>query len=102
MAWVDWLIQTTLGHIVGLFVTAGVAGMAAYLKGKGSSWAASLLYGLLGALLVIGIVAGLACISSLSYFSERQKPHVTSDNVETKIREWVYTFGGSATKCSGS
>ncbi len=70
--------------------------MLAYLKER----ATSVRWGLTGFLLVIGIWAGFHCISYFSYASDRVKPLVTEDNVETNIRNWAYAFGASVTPVS--
>jgi hypothetical protein len=99
---VDWFLKTTLGKILGILLTFGVGFVAAFFKGRGASWVLPLLYGLGGVLIVIGIIAGLACISYFSFASQKVRPLITSENIETKIREWAYAFGASVTKASES
>lgn len=76
--------------------------MVVYFKGKGAPWVTPLMYGLGASALVFAMLVGLVSLSSLSYFSRRVKPQVTSDNVETKIKDWLYTFGASINKLSTS
>jgi hypothetical protein len=94
---IHWLAETIAGNVIGLILAIVVAAMLAYLKDRGRAVA----YGLVGFLLVIGIWAGFHAISYLSYASQRVKPVVTEDNVESKIREWAYAFGATVTKVSG-
>ncbi len=102
MRWVDWVIQTTAGHFVGIGLSLGVGLTVAYFRGQAASWVGPLLYGLGAAGLVLVVIAALAAISSFSHLSRRVQPQVTTENVEDKIRDWLYTFGASVDKLAAS
>lgn len=89
MDWAEWLLKPTLGWVIGALLTFI---LMAVLKKKGSPWFAPILWGLIGAVLVLLCMAATRLLSIPG--SLRVQPAlITPDSVETDIRRWLDEFG---------
>jgi hypothetical protein len=84
----EWLWQGLVTELVGLVAAAVGAVVVAYLKARGSRWAAPIMYGLGGFAL---IAVSLFAFAGVRTFS-KQELQMTPNTVEMNIRTWLDTF----------
>jgi hypothetical protein len=95
MEWVDWLLKTILGRIITAILGLGSPVVLGFLKRRGSSWFAPLLWGMIGLALSLVCFVAVVGISAFSHLPKEQPPQVTPENIEEHIRTWLDTFGFS-------
>src|ERR1700687_2932143 len=83
----EWLWHAFIARWLWWVLGLAGAGVLGYLKKKHPTWTGPALYGLGGFVLIVAI---LFIFEARTYLPQRE---ITPDNIESKIRVWLTSFG---------
>jgi hypothetical protein len=92
------LFDTAVGKVFEWLLIAGGGVVMGLFQYRERPWVKAVLTGLATSVLLYAFFLGVSVSTAVSDYRQSLQPKVTAANIEGKIRDWVYAFGGKVSK----